>query len=218
MYGRSRSTCLSSIPSQRTTSGGVPASRTGGMSSRRGRSSASTPSHTCPPSSASTTCPTATCARGRLSARGEHGIAAFCYFHYWFEGRRPLREPLDEVLVTGLPSLHFCRWANENWMRVWDGLSGGVLVEQRLGAAPRFEVRHADPAAVAGRPRAPLGQSLLETTKSEAWILRRGQPEAPGSRKGRASTLTTGPRRYHSCFQVEPDRAYSFIRGSMYRR
>ncbi len=60
-----------------------------------------------------------------------HGISAFCYFHYWFEGRRLLGEPLDELLASHRSDFPFCLcWANENWTRVWDGLSDQVLVAQ----------------------------------------------------------------------------------------
>src|SRR5688500_12378006 len=31
----------------------------------------------------------------------EHGIYGFCYYHYWFGGRRLLGGPLDEVMRTG---------------------------------------------------------------------------------------------------------------------
>ena len=61
----------------------------------------------------------------------EHGISAFCYYHYWFEGRRLLQAPFDEVLATGRPDFPFCLcWANENWTRVWDGLDDHILVKQ----------------------------------------------------------------------------------------
>jgi lipopolysaccharide biosynthesis protein len=63
---------------------------------------------------------------------GAHGVSGFCYYHYWFKGRRLLHQPLDEVLATGRPNFPFCLcWANENWTRVWDGRSDNVLVEQR---------------------------------------------------------------------------------------
>ncbi len=30
-----------------------------------------------------------------------HGVDAFCYYHYWFEGRRLLERPFEEVRATG---------------------------------------------------------------------------------------------------------------------
>ncbi len=60
------------------------------------------------------------------------GVDAFCYYHYWFEGRRPLGRPLDDVLHSGDPDFPFCLcWANEDWRANWDGRSGEVLLEQR---------------------------------------------------------------------------------------
>jgi len=47
-----------------------------------------------------------------------YGVEAFCYWHYWFEGRQLLNRPFDEVLRSGEPSLPFClAWANEPWTR-----------------------------------------------------------------------------------------------------
>jgi len=59
------------------------------------------------------------------------GIDAFCVYHYWFDGRRVLETPLDNLLAR--PDVDFpfylC-WANESWRRNWDGLSGEVLLNQ----------------------------------------------------------------------------------------
>lgn len=61
----------------------------------------------------------------------EHGIHGFCYYHYWFNGRRILERPFSEVLASGQPDFPFCLcWANENWTRVWDGGSKSVLLKQ----------------------------------------------------------------------------------------
>jgi len=61
----------------------------------------------------------------------DNGIDAFCYYHYWFNGRRLLNLPLDEMCRTGTPSMPFCLcWANENWTRSWDGSSNSILVQQ----------------------------------------------------------------------------------------
>ena len=36
------------------------------------------------------------------------GIGAFCYYHYWFNGRRILERPFNEVLASGQPDFPFC--------------------------------------------------------------------------------------------------------------
>lgn len=61
----------------------------------------------------------------------EYGVFAFCYYHYWFNGRRLLERPFSEVLSSGRPDYPFCLcWANENWTRVWDGGSNQILISQ----------------------------------------------------------------------------------------
>jgi lipopolysaccharide biosynthesis protein len=71
------------------------------------------------------------------------GIDAFCVYHYWFDGRRILEQPLDRLLDH--PEIDFpfylC-WANESWRRNWDGLSGEVLLDQTY--AKGFEEKLVD--------------------------------------------------------------------------
>jgi O-antigen biosynthesis protein len=60
-----------------------------------------------------------------------HGVDGFCYYHYWFGGRRILERPFDEVLESGSPDFPFClAWANEPWTRNWDGGNQEVLIGQ----------------------------------------------------------------------------------------
>jgi lipopolysaccharide biosynthesis protein len=61
----------------------------------------------------------------------EHGIYGFCYYHYWFNGKRLLETPLNEVLRLGKPKFPFCIcWANEPWTRNWDGKPAEILMPQ----------------------------------------------------------------------------------------
>ena len=66
----------------------------------------------------------------------EHGVEAFCYWHYWFGGRRVLERPVQEILASGEPDLPFClAWANETWTRRWVGGDPTLLVEQTYSEA-----------------------------------------------------------------------------------
>jgi len=61
----------------------------------------------------------------------EHGIHGFCYYHYWFNGKRVLERPFEEVLSSGKPDFPFCLcWANENWTRTWSGGDEHILLKQ----------------------------------------------------------------------------------------
>lgn len=59
------------------------------------------------------------------------GIEAFCYWHYWFAGRRVLERPFNEVLASRQPDFPFClAWANDSWKSHWYGAEKKTLVEQ----------------------------------------------------------------------------------------
>jgi len=69
------------------------------------------------------------------------GIYGFCYYHYWFNARRLLERPVEQMLARGMPDFPFCLcWANENWTRCWDGSEDEVLIRQEYapGFAERF--------------------------------------------------------------------------------
>ncbi len=72
----------------------------------------------------------------------QYGIEAFCYYHYWFHGKRLLHRPFDDVLSSGEPDFPFCLcWANEPWGRSWTGNDQQLLMPQEY--SPADDVEHA---------------------------------------------------------------------------
>ena len=63
----------------------------------------------------------------------EAGIEGFCYWHYWFSGRRLLDRVFSEVVSSGEPDYPFCLcWANHSWyQKTWDPTKPDrLLIEQ----------------------------------------------------------------------------------------
>jgi hypothetical protein len=63
----------------------------------------------------------------------EAGIEGFCYWHYWFAGRRLLDRVFTEVVESGKPNYPFCLcWANHSWyQKTWDPTKPNkLLIEQ----------------------------------------------------------------------------------------
>ena len=60
-----------------------------------------------------------------------YGIEGFCYYHYWFAGKRLIERPFNGVLKSGEPDFPFClAWANQTWTGIWHGAPDRVLIEQ----------------------------------------------------------------------------------------
>lgn len=67
----------------------------------------------------------------QASLAREYGIGGFCYYHYWFGGKRLLNRPVDEILASKTPDFPFCLcWANQTWSRTWLGEERDILIEQ----------------------------------------------------------------------------------------
>lgn len=64
----------------------------------------------------------------------QYSVDGFCYYHYWFKGKKLLESPLEAILASGEPDFPYClSWANESWTRAWDGTKRDLLIEQDYG-------------------------------------------------------------------------------------
>jgi lipopolysaccharide biosynthesis protein len=63
-----------------------------------------------------------------------YGIHGFCYYHYWFNGKKILQQPLERKIKNPNENLPFMMcWANENWTRNWNGGDNQILLQQEYG-------------------------------------------------------------------------------------
>lgn len=70
----------------------------------------------------------------------EYGIYGFCYYHYWFNGKKLLEKPLEQMLMTPEVDIPFCLcWANETWTRTWADKNKQVLIKQTYGDKKMWE-------------------------------------------------------------------------------
>ena len=70
-----------------------------------------------------------------------YGISEFCFYYYWFDGKRLLERPLDIFLRNKDLDIEFTYcWANENWTRKFSGTNTDVLMKitQTVESYTRF--------------------------------------------------------------------------------
>src|SRR5215471_4924134 len=61
----------------------------------------------------------------------EYGVYGFCFYYYWFNGRKLFEHPIEQMLHEGKPDMPFCLcWANESWFDPSDNTGRKILIEQ----------------------------------------------------------------------------------------
>ena len=70
----------------------------------------------------------------QIALARQYGIYAFCFYHYWFAGKRLLEKPLEIFLNNRALKMPFCIcWANDSWTNGWVSKSNEVLIKQEYG-------------------------------------------------------------------------------------
>lgn len=72
----------------------------------------------------------------QMNLAKKYGIYGFCFYHYWFNGKKLLEKPVEKILSNPNAQLPFClSWANEPWTRTWNGEIGSkqILIDQDYG-------------------------------------------------------------------------------------
>lgn len=89
------------------------------------------------------------------------GVHGFCYYYYWFDGKKLLNHPIEQMARSTKIDTGFCVcWANENWSRNWDGQNRHVLMEQTYTMESNIA----------------LIRELIPMMKDPRWIRRDGKP------------------------------------------
>lgn len=91
----------------------------------------------------------------------EFGLNGFCFYYYWFGGKKLLNQPIELISRSKKVDIGFCVcWANENWSRNWDGQNRHVLMEQTYSLESNIA----------------LIRELIPMMKDPRWIRHNGKP------------------------------------------
>ncbi|MGL5229803.1 MAG: glycosyltransferase WbsX family protein [Cetobacterium sp.] len=64
----------------------------------------------------------------------ENNVFGFCFYHYYFNGKKLLEKPAEILLNNNDIDINYCfSWANEPWTRSWDGKTKDILMAQNYG-------------------------------------------------------------------------------------
>jgi len=74
----------------------------------------------------------------------EAGIEGFCYWHYWFAGKRLLDKVFREIVESGKPDFPFCLcWANHSWYKkTWDPTTPNTLLIEQTYPGEKDYISH----------------------------------------------------------------------------
>lgn len=94
----------------------------------------------------------------------EAGIEGFCYWHYWFDGKRLLDRVFHEIVESGKPEFPFCLcWANHSWYKKnWDPTKPNIMLMEQTYPGKEDYIAHFN--------------ALLKAFKDDRYIKVNGKP------------------------------------------
>ena len=69
--------------------------------------------------------------REQITLATDHGVDGFCFYYYYFQGKKLLYKPIENYINSDIKAPFFFLWANENWSKRWDGGDREVIVAQK---------------------------------------------------------------------------------------
>ncbi|MGA9752028.1 MAG: glycoside hydrolase family 99-like domain-containing protein [Acidobacteriota bacterium] len=134
----------------------------------------------------------------------DHGIDAFCYWHYWFgNGKRLLERPFEEVLRTGRPDFPFCLgWANESWTGQWNGEPHRALLAQRYPGKADYEAHF---------------YSLLPAFRDSRYVRIKNRPLFYVYKPTELPDANAFTRTWTECARREGIESFYFVAGGWYK-
>lgn len=60
-----------------------------------------------------------------------YGIYGFCFYYYWFDGKKVLEKPLEYFLNSKIDFHFHFFWANETWTSRWQGGNKEIILKQQ---------------------------------------------------------------------------------------
>ncbi len=70
----------------------------------------------------------------QMRIAAEYGVDGFSFYHYWFNGKKLLEKPIEDLLKNDEVPIDYCLcWANESWNRRWNNEEKEILIKQEYG-------------------------------------------------------------------------------------
>lgn len=79
--------------------------------------------------------------KNQFATAKEYGLYGFCFYHYWFNGKKLLEKPLEAMIEDKDLNIPYClSWANESWTNAWNpDKKSKILMKQTYGDKTRWK-------------------------------------------------------------------------------